>query len=327
MVPKIHTMSNISVKKLRDVIKFYRSNTEQKTLEVFNLTNESLHRYLRKAQKMGIPTVNKNTVLEKISERFTDKELLAIAEGGRLLPGIGKVPIVDFEGERIRFTLTGDFHLGSMFTNPEHVFMMYEESRKAGSEFIAVGGDVCEGMSNRPGHIYELSHIGYDAQKSHAKAILGEWDRTMYLIDGNHDRWFIKSSGAHIVSDLCELLGDRFIYLGHDEGDISLKGKSTIKLWHGEDGNSYAISYRVQKIIESLTGGAKPGILSCHHVHKFNYIFERHIHAISPGCIQMQSKWMRGKRIAAHTGFVICDAWVNKQGIAKVNICWHPFYS
>jgi len=320
-------MSNITEKKLREVVKFFKANSEQKTLDTFDLTNETLHRYLRKAKKLGMETFNKNSVLEKISERFTDKELEAIASGGRLVPGLSQVPIVHFEGERIRFTLTGDLHLGSLYTNPDHVFQMFDESEKAGCEFIAVGGDVVEGMSNRAGHVYELSHIGYDAQKSHAKDILGEWGRIMYMIDGNHDRWFIKSSGAYVVKDICEALGERFIFLGHDEGDISLKGKTTIKMWHGEDGNSYAISYRVQKIIESLTGGLKPGILSCHHVHKFNYIFERHIHAISPGCIQMQSKWMRGKRIAAHTGFVICDAWVNNQGIAKVGLTWHPFYA
>lgn len=320
-------MSNITERKLREVIKFYRSNTEQKTLEVFNITYETLTRYLRKAKEKGIETFNKNSVLEQISERFTEKELTAIASGGRILPGVEKIPIVNFDGERICFTLAGDLHLGSLYTNPDHVFKMFDESEKAGCEFIAIGGDVCEGMSNRPGHIYELSHLGYDAQKAHAKDVLGQWGGYMYLIDGNHDRWFIKSSGAHIVKDICNALGDRFTFLGHDEGDISLKGKSTIKLWHGEDGNSYAISYRVQKIIESLTGGTKPGILSCHHVHKFNYIFERHIHAISPGCIQRQTKWMRGKRIAAHTGFVICDAWVNNDGISKVNLCWHPFYS
>jgi len=320
-------MSNISDKKLRGIVKFFRTNTEQKTQEVYDLTHETLHRYLRKAKKLGLETFNKNTVLDKISERFTDKELEAIASGGRLLPGIHRIPIVNFDGERIRFTLTGDWHMGSLYTKPEHIYMMFEESRKAGSEFLAIGGDVCEGMSARPGHIYELSHLGYDEQKKHAKDILGQWDGIAYLIDGNHDRWFIKSSGAHIVSDICDALGERFIFLGHDEGDISLKGKTTIKMWHGEDGNSYAISYRVQKIIESLTGGTKPGILSCHHVHKFNYIFERHIHAISPGCIQMQTKWMRGKRLVAHTGFVICDAWVNNQGVAKVNVCWHPFYS
>ena len=320
-------MTNISEKKLREIVKFYKDNSEKKTLEIFNLPSETLHRYLRKAKKMGMETFNKTGVLEKISDRFTDKELNAIAEGGRIVPGLSKVPVVSFEGKRIRFTLVGDLHLGSAYTDPAHVYKMFEESHKAGCEFIAVGGDVVEGMSNRPGHIYELSHIGYDAQKAHSKEVLSQWGSMMYMIDGNHDRWFIKSSGAFIVKDICDALGPRFIFLGHDEGDISLKGKTILKLWHGEDGNSYAISYRVQKIIESLTGGLKPGILSCHHVHKFNYIFERHIHAISPGCIQMQSKWMRGKRIAAHTGFVIVDAWVNNQGIAKVRITWHPFYS
>jgi hypothetical protein len=322
---------NVNEARLREVISFFKNSTREETLKVFGLKPESLDRYFREAKNRGMDiegkSVYKSAVLDKIAERFTDKELDAIAEGGRLIPGIGKVPIISFEGERIRFTLCGDIHFGSLYTDPNRVYKMFEESRKEGSEFIAVGGDVCEGMSNRPGHIYELSHLGYEGQKEHAEKVLGQWDKDMFLIDGNHDRWYIKSSGAHIVRDICSALGKRFTFLGHDEGDISLKGKATIKMWHGEDGSSYAISYRVQKIIESLTGGTKPGILSCHHVHKFNYIFERHIHAISPGCIQSQTKWMRGKRLSAHTGFCIVDAWVNKDGIAKIKLSWYPYYS
>lgn len=323
-------MSNISERKLAEVIRFLKDHSKEETREVFNLEKDTLRKYLYKARKLGMSiegkSIYKSAILDKIVERFTDDELRAIAEGGRLLPGAEKIPIINFEGERIRFTLAGDLHLGSLFTNEERVYKMFEESHKEGCEFIALGGDVTEGMSNRPGHIYELSHLGYDQQKEYSVKILGQWDRDMFMIDGNHDRWFIKSNGAIIVKDICEKLGKRFTFLGHDEGDISLKGKATLKLWHGEDGNSYAISYRVQKIIESITGGEKPNILSCHHVHKVNYILERNVHAISPGCLQSQTPWMRGKRIAAHVAFVIVDAWINKSGVAKLKFEIYPFY-
>jgi len=324
-------MSNISEKKLIEFLKFYKTHTPEETLRSFNIRQDTLNRYLRKAERLGMDLsgkpIYKSQILDEIAQRFTDDELRAIASGGRLLPGVAKIPIINFEGEHIKFTLTGDWHLGSLYTREEHIYQLYEESRKEKCDFIALGGDVVEGMSGRPGHIYELSHLGFSEQKAYAEKILGQWDKDMFLIDGNHDRWFIKSAGAIIVKDICDALGKRFIFLGHDEGDISLKGYATLKLWHGEDGNSYAISYRVQKIIETITGGTKPNILACHHVHKFNYIFDRHVHAISPGSIQMQTPWMRGKRIAAHTGFVIVDAWVNKDGIAKLKLCWYPFYA
>ena len=100
-----------------------------------------------------------------------------------------------------------------------------------------------------------------------------------------------------------------------------------MKLWHGEDGSSYALSYRLQKIIESLTGGEKPNILIAGHVHKYVKIFERNVYALSVGTIQSQTPWMRGKRLAAHVGFCIGDYWVNKDGLAKMRETWYPFYA
>jgi hypothetical protein len=119
---------------------------------------------------------------------------------------------------------------------------------------------------------------------------------------------------------------DNFHFLGHDEADISLKGV-VMKLFHGEDGNSYALSYRIQKIIESFSGGEKPHILITGHVHKYVKIFERNIWAVGVGTMQRQTQWMRGKRIAAHVGFDIGDYWINDKGLAKMSDTWYPFYT
>ena len=318
----------VSDKKLADVSAYYKIHGKKKTQKFFNLSDESISRYLRRAKEHLVDDVKPSDVLRRISEKYTAKELQAIASGGRLVPGMAKVPVISFEGKRIRFCLSGDWHLGSLFTDPDRIYQMYEEVEKEGCEFIANGGDIVEGMSNRAGHIYELSHLGYNEQKKHAVDVISQSPVPMFGISGNHDRWFIKSAGADIGADIERELGkDKFTFLGHDEGDISLNGHAVLKLWHGEDGNTYAISYRVQKIIESITGGEKPDILSCHHVHKFAHLFLRHIHAISAGSMQSQSKWMRGKRIEAHTGFVIVDAVINKDGVAKCGVTWYPFYT
>jgi len=182
-------------------------------------------------------------------------------------------------------------------------------------------------MSNRSGHIYELSHLGYAAQKEHAIEVLSQWsDTPIYMVSGNHDLWFKKSNGADVVNDICEVIPNAE-YLGEHEGDISLNGKGILKLWHGGDGNSYAISYRLQKIIEAITGGEKPDMLIAGHVHKSMYMYDRHVHVYSAGAIQRQTPWMRGKRIASHTGFWIVEAWVNSDGISKTRGEWFPYYA
>jgi predicted phosphodiesterase len=317
----------VSKEYLQKVVAVLLSEGKDATFAQFNLNDETFNRYMRRAKELGISTTDKGKIMSQIAQNYTDKELEAIAKGGRIVPGYGKVPIISFEGQRIRVGAMTDTHLGSDKMPPERIYQAFEEFKKEKVDFITHSGDVTEGMSNRPGHIYELSALGYGNQKSLAVEVFKQWtDTDIYAIDGNHDRWFLKSSGAKIVEDIAKEVGN-FHFIGHDEGDISLNGKATLKLWHGEDGNSYALSYRLQKILESLTGGEKPNAMLCGHTHKYVDIFERHVFCTSIGCMQSQTPWMRGKRIAAHTGFAIIDYWVNDKGICKKTSTWHPFYS
>lgn len=296
-----------------------------KACEHYGLAESSINRYLREVKNIHGIELDKNIHLKQIAEHYTNKEIEAIAKGGRVLPGIGKVPVVNFNGDRTRVGLLGDIHFGSIYTDSDLVYQAYKEFEKEKVDFVVQVGDVTEGMSNRDGHVYELSHIGYTAQKKEAVQVLSDCPVPMYMIDGNHDRWFIKSNGAVIVEDICDNI-EQATFLGHDEGDISLGGIATLKLWHGEDGNSYAISYRLQKIVEALTGGEKPHVMFCGHTHKSMYMYDRHIHVYSAGAMQKQTKWMRGKRIASHTGFWVVDIWANDSGVAKVRGTWYPLY-
>lgn len=321
------SLDNFKTETLQKIISVYISEGETATLAQFSLTTETLNRYLREARKRGMSLTDKNKIMSQILQSYSEKELEAIAKGGRIVPGYGKVPIVNFEGQRIRIGAITDTHIGSNKMSPDRIYQAFEEFKKEKVDFITHSGDVTEGMSNRPGHVYELSEIGYANQKRASVEIFSQWtDTNIYAIDGNHDRWFIKSNGAKIVEDIDKEVSN-FHFIGHDEGDISLNGKATLKLWHGEDGNSYALSYRLQKILESLTGGEKPNAMLCGHTHKYVDIFERHVFTTSIGSMQSQTPWMRGKRIAAHTGFAIIDYWVNDKGICKKTSTWHPFYS
>jgi len=317
----------ISDERIYEIVGFYISRGEEATLEAYGFKPETLQRYLRKAKnELGWEDYENNRSLAQIATQYSDKELQAIAQGGRIMPGMKKVPIVDFEGDKITIGILSDTHLGSLYTDPELVFKAFDEFAAAGVDFVAHSGDVSEGMSNRTGHVYELSHIGYAAQKEHCIDVMKQWDETpIYMISGNHDLWFKKSSGADMVEDICNAMPNA-TYLGEHEGDISLGGRGTMKLWHGGDGNSYAISYRLQKVVEAITGGEKPSVLIAGHTHKSIYLYDRHVHIYSAGSIQKQTPWMRGKRIASHTGFWIIELWMNVEGVAKTRGQWFPMY-
>lgn len=313
-------------KRILELITFASVHGNKATCEHFGIADSTLRRRKRDARERGleVPALE-NKYLKEIEENYTDEEIKTIARGGRVMPGMDKIPRLNFDGDTIKFGAMSDTHMGSIYFQEYHYFKMLEEFDKEGVSFITHSGDVTEGFSRRPGHVYELSKIGYDQQKEYAVDLLSNIECPLFMIDGNHDRWYIQASGSIIVKDIADALPNAQ-FLGHDEGDIAF-GPTTLKLWHGLDGNSYAISYRVQKLVESLSGGEKPGIIIAGHVHKQGYNFLRNIHCISAGSVEMQTKWMRGKRLEAHTGFWIIQATVNDVGIAKFTPTWYPFYA
>jgi len=299
---------------------------KEKACEHYGITETTLRRYARITKNdLGIDDIGKNVHLKRISEQYSSKELEAIAKGGRVSPGQPSIPVVNLKGDRTRIGVMGDIHFGSKYCLYELVDVAFAEFEKEGCDIVCQVGDLTEGMSNRPGHVYELDRIGYHEQKKVAIEYMSRCPAPLYIIDGNHDRWFIKSNGALIVKDICDAI-DHAEFLGHDEGNLALGDSATLRMWHGEDGSSYAVSYRIQKIIESLTGGQKPNVMLFGHVHKSMYLFDRHIHCYSAGAFQRQTAWMRGKRLSSHTGFWIVDVYVNEGGVAKTTGTWHPFY-
>lgn len=133
---------------------------------------KSLERIRRDTGKVapiqGIAKTHRSQWIEKIAARFSDDELKAIAQGGRIIPGAGEVPVVSFSGKRIRFGAITDTHIGHKRSPRQRIEQAFEEFRKEKVDFIVHPGDVTEGMSHRPGQVYELDHIGYDAQKTEA---------------------------------------------------------------------------------------------------------------------------------------------------------------
>jgi predicted phosphodiesterase len=267
----------------------------------------------------------KNPVLVDMGKKFNDKELRAILKGDGINKSAPLKVNIDFHGEEIRFGFFTDPHMGSIYYHEKFLDSFIERCEEGGANFVVCAGDLTHGMDpTKYNLLYELTEIGYAAQKDYAINQLRKIPFPVYTIDGNHDRWF-ERMGARIVEDVCkEVPGAKF--LGRDEGDIEIAG-ITIKVWHGEDGSSYATSYRIQKLIESLTGGEKPNVLLCGHTHKQGYFFERNIHAVTGGALSTQSRWMRSKRLACHSGYFFVIMRVNEGGIGEFSVTFKPFYN
>lgn len=320
---------NMSDARVKQVADLARKDGIDDAAKQLGITRETVRRMIRehKQRKRGKASdrelATRQQLADAILDKFSSAEMKAIL--GERKPVKATRPIHNFLGRELKFVAMTDTHLGSIYTNPDFVYEVFECAEKEKADFITHSGDLSEGFSGREGHVYECSHFGYKAQRDHCVDVVSEAPTEMYGISGNHDRWFLKKVGAHIVADVAALV-PKFHFLGDDEGDIRLGPNATLRLWHGEDTSSYATSYRIQKLVEAFTGGDKPNILVCGHTHKWGHFFPRHVHAVSVGAIQKQSRWMRSKRLASETGFAVITVTLNKRGVADFDAKWKPFY-
>lgn len=319
-----------SLKRAKEVTEIALEIGVDAAAKQLGISRETVRREVRRASSdkrelPAEPLTSSDALFKKFQERFSPAEQAAIVNGKALNPsGIAR-PVIDFDGDDVCIGFVTDTHIGGKEFDDSLWYSFIEECKLEGVDMILHAGDVHEGMSNRGDQVYGLEDIGVSAQMDHARRLFRSTDIPIKVIDGNHDRWGIKSNGLFMVRDLCRDL-EHVEFVGCDYGEIIINGTKWM-LWHGEDGSSYATSYRIQQLLVAFTGGQKPHVLLCGHTHKQGYFFERNVHAVSGGALSYQSKWMRSTRKACHTGFHIIRARIKDGQIARFSPTFYPFYN
>lgn len=266
-------------------------------------------------------------------EKMLSKHNITAAELEMILKSGGKGRVdhkktkLDIGSKKFYYGYFSDAHIGSDSFRPDVYEKFVKMIRMYKPDFVVNVGDTLEGMSGRPGHVYELTHIGFNQQAHYAERLLKEIPVPIYGIDGNHDAWFEnKGDLGVVVGRELDNSVPNYHHLGQMEGDLDVDGVK-MRLFHANDGTAYATSYKIQKLIESFSGGEKPAILHSGHYHKSLYLFTRNVHGIESGTLCSQSKFMRGKKIPAHTGFGFVRVWHDGFGsVKRFNHEFVPFY-
>lgn len=216
--------------------------------------------------------------------------------------------------EVIRFAIIGDTQLGSKYTQLSYLHSFYDICEKEGIKDVYHTGDITEGLKMRIGHEYELYTVSADEMRDDVVKNYPKRDGiTTYFITGNHDASIFKQVGFDIGFAIGFARPD-MKYLGRDCAVINLTPNCTLELRHPWDGTAYAISYKMQKMIEAMESDSKPNILAVGHYHKAEYLFYRNVHALQTGCFQSQTPFTRGKGISIHMGGWIVTIRVDKNG-------------
>lgn len=282
--------------------------------------------FLRRKRRelAGNGDVKRGALLEKVSN-LRDAEIEVILRSLKK-PEKSQPKHYEWGTESVKFIACGDTHWGHNKSSPDFWWRLCDMAASENVSCILHAGDILEGMSGRPGHIYELDAVGFDAQVDLACSYLNQAPCPIKAIDGNHDAWYQEKGNIGLISGKqIEKMVPHFTHLGQDEATITVNGLK-IMLWHGRDGASYALSYRLQKFIEGLSGGDKPHILLSGHAHKSVQLDCRNVQAFEVGTGCSQTKFMRGKKLAAHVGFWVIEAFPNGTGLERIRSEWIPMY-
>jgi len=283
--------------------------------------------------KKPVKTVEEQLVAELRKRKLTAKEMGMVLKG---LAGVNKKKYtpekIDFPDRHIKFGAFSDAHIGHSCYRPDVLRKMILDGKKQGIEFWINSGDTLEGMSGREGHIYELDYIGASAQLNFFASEFQRFNKPIYSIEAqdSHGGWFKSKGnmGLNIGEEL-ERRSYHYTFIGYDEQDLILDNGLKIRLRHPGGGSAYALSYKIQKYVEAISGGQKSHMLFQGHFHKAIYLFYRNIHCFDSACLCNQTPFMKKIGTPAHVGYWIIDVNMYRQkskGVERVLSQFIPFY-
>lgn len=210
------------------------------------------------------------------------------------------------------FGVAGDKHIGSKYHRDDVLADLYARFDRAGVDAIFDTGNWIEGDARFNRH--DLIAHGLDPQLKLMAETHPRSKAPTYAVWGDdHEGWYAQREGIDVgryAEGVMRTAGHDWTDIGFMESHVRLvnanTGKSNlVAIMHPGGGSAYALSYRPQKIIESMEGGEKPAAIFMGHYHKLEALNVRNIWSLQSGCCQDQTPFMRKKSIEAHVGGAI----------------------
>lgn len=195
--------------------------------------------------------------------------------------------------ETLKLLLISDTHLCSKYDRLDILRYLYEKAEDEGVKHVLHSGDFTDGKSNRPEHIYELKEHSYQGQVDYCIDKYPSFSGKTYVIAGNHDGWWYKSTGSEILKPISNARKD-IVYLGPDVADVKI-GKLKIHMFHGKGAQAYAKSYKAQKYIETLGIENRPHILQMGHIHQAFFYQQDKTMVFQTGTLEDQTPFGRAQ--------------------------------
>lgn len=164
--------------------------------------------------------------------------------------------------------MSGDWHIGHKGFSEQAFNFLVDDLHKYDIENLMLAGDILQGLGVHPQEAKDIIEPDIDSQIDFGVSYLEQIPDyvDIYATIGNHE---MKLKGKHKVGfDILKALSNRvdnFSYFG-STAEFELNGKYRYLMMHGSGGNTYAKSYRLQKVWRSLPD-PRPDIVHMGHMH------------------------------------------------------------
>jgi hypothetical protein len=211
------------------------------------------------------------------------------------------------------FGISSDQHLGSRYARLDVLDDLYNAFEASKVDRVFNAGNWIDGEDEK--NRFDLEVHGLEPQIDYLVDRYPNRGITTYTVTGeDHEGWFSRRESIDVGRFAERKMRDAgrtdWVDMGFIEARVDLVNANTgarnsLVVMHPGGGSSYAYSYRPQKIVESLSGGEKPGVLVIGHYHKLDCRPIRNIWTIQAGCSQDQTVFMRKKGLDAQVGGMI----------------------
>jgi hypothetical protein len=246
-----------------------------------------------------------------------------------------------WKGDKLVFGFSSDNHMCNFNSREDVNELLYDIFEQEGIRVVYNGGNMIDGE-----HRFNKNEIFVHGCTNQLKYCAEHYPYrkdiiTKFVAGDDHEGWYVQREGINVgkylVGHRKDLGRNDFQYMGYGEADILLSDpdqehKAYLRLVHPGGGTAYALSYTMQKLVESYQGGEKPSIILAGHYHKLDYSYPREVHAIQMGTTCDQTLFMRKKKIQAMVGGGIVtlrrasDGTINRVSVEFITFYDKAFY-
>lgn len=213
------------------------------------------------------------------------------------------------------FGACSDQHLGSKYERLDVLNDLYDWFAQRKVDCVFNSGNWIDGDDAKTQH--DVAVHGFEPQVGYLVANFPQRPGlTTYAVWGeDHEGWYARREaidvGRFVERRMHEAGRADWVDLGFMESAVTLKNRETgaeappLLVMHPGGGTAYALSYRPQKLVESLQGGEKPSVILIGHYHKMSVNLIRSVWALQVGCCQDQTPFMRKIPTEPHIGGMI----------------------